>query len=121
MKTKDLIAALNEVDPTGEMEVCVGNQDIHFVAVEPAYHDGCLQVLLRDEKVTDCYNVIGAEIRSDGAKLNIETLSIKSALWNDPEMPVGFVGDYAKEHYAKSIATERKAVRDHVKKERRVR
>ena len=34
MKIKDLIAALQEADPSGEIECCVGNVDIWYVALK---------------------------------------------------------------------------------------
>ena len=48
MKVKDLIKQLQELDPTGEIEVCVGNSDIIDISLFPAYYDGYLQVLKKD-------------------------------------------------------------------------
>lgn len=103
MKTRELIRLLQEVDPSGEEEVCIWNQDIHFVHAEPAYWDGCLEILKRDE---DCeyYNIIGAEVRSHGHKISIEPLSIEDAIYNDPDLPVEY-SDYSskyKEHHDKA-------------------
>ena len=89
MKTKELIRQLQEADPTGEEEVCVGNTDIHFVEVLPAYYDGRLQVLKRDE-TCNYYNIIGAEFVAEGKKIAIHPLSIKDAIFNDPNLPVSF-------------------------------
>jgi hypothetical protein len=104
MKTRDLITALQEADPTGEEEVAVGNEDIHFVDVEPAYYDGCLQVLKRDEAKTDCYNIIGGEIRSGGKKIVVHTLSLRWMLLDTPDAPVTFDGEYAEKHNAERVA-----------------
>jgi D-aminopeptidase len=79
MKTKELIRQLQEGDPTGDQEVSVGNTDIHFVSVEPAYYDGCQEVLVRDEK-EKCYNIIGARVVSEGDKVVIHTLGIHDAI-----------------------------------------
>ena len=44
MKTKDLIKKLNEIDPGGDMEVCIENRDIcGSIYSLPAYYDGRLQ------------------------------------------------------------------------------
>lgn len=97
MKTRDLIAALQEADPSGEIECCVGNVDIHFVSREPSYYDGPLQVLKRDS-TTEYYNIIGAEYRRSGSKVQIHTLSIDSAIFNDEEMPVTYDSENTKDY-----------------------
>lgn len=88
MKTKELIRRLQEADPSGEVECCVGNLDILFVSKEPAYYDGRLQVLERDASKEPYYNVVGAKIVGSGAKMQIHTLSIEDALVDHPDMPV---------------------------------
>lgn len=82
MKTKELIRQLQEADPTGEVECCVGNVDIHFVGIEPAYYDGSLQVLVRDESKSPYYNIVGGKYVRMGDKVVIHTLSIEDALFN---------------------------------------
>ncbi len=101
MKTKTLIALLQKADPSGEEECCVGNIDILDVWIEPAYWDGCLQVLKRDEN-SKGYSVIGAKITSKGKKVVIDTHSIKSAIWN--RISAGYkldieYDDYSNPHY----------------------
>lgn len=44
MKTKELIKKLMEADPSGEIECCINNLDIHFVRLDPASYVGALQV-----------------------------------------------------------------------------
>jgi hypothetical protein len=87
MKTKELIKRLQEADPSGEIEVCVENEDIHFIERAPAYWDGRLQVLVRDSN-KEGYDVVGAKITSRGEKLKIRTLSIDDAILNNPDLPV---------------------------------
>jgi phage pi2 protein 07 len=87
MKTKELIRQLQEADPSGEIEVCVENEDIHFIEIAPAYWDGRLQVLVRDSNKKG-YDVVGAKITSHGKKLKIRTLSIDDAIFNNPDLPV---------------------------------
>lgn len=79
MKSKELIRQLIENDPSGETEVCVGNVDIHFVSCEPAYYDGSLQVLIRDE-TNPYYNITGAKYKRKGNKVQIHTLSISDVV-----------------------------------------
>lgn len=89
MKVKDLIKKLNELDPTGETEVCVWNQDIHFVSEEPAYYDGCLQLLTRDPS-NEYYNITGAKYISSGSKIVIRPLSIAEAIFNNTDLTVEY-------------------------------
>ena len=112
MKTKDLIAALQAADPSGEIEVCVGNHDIHFVSVEPAYYDGCFQVLKRDESKTDCWNVTGAEIRSSGWKLVLHPMSIEDLLTDMPDVEVTFDGSHSRRNYANKVERWRAEARE---------
>lgn len=109
MKTKELIRQLQEMDPTGEEDVTVGNVDIHFVGREPSYWDGCKQVLIRDEEC-EYYNIIGAKVVSDGDKIVIETLSIRNAIWNDPDIPIEY-DEYSERHYKESYEEERAKVK----------
>jgi hypothetical protein len=88
MKTRELIARLQEADPEGNTECCVGNEDIFFVDGMPAYYDGRLQVLIRDESKSPFYNVVGAKVTSKGAKIKIVTHSIEDAISENPELPV---------------------------------
>ena len=111
MKTKELIRQLQEADPSGELECAIGNSDIHFVEVQPAYWDGCLEVLERDES-NPYYNIIGAKYTTEGVKINISTLSIEEAIFNDPDLPVEFDTHFLyEEHndrYKKAVKRYRK-------------
>lgn len=89
MKTKVLIELLQKEDPSGEQEVCINNMDIHYVCSEPAYWDGPLQVLERDEEC-EYYNIIGAKYRRSGVKVNITPLSISDAICNNTDLPVDY-------------------------------
>ena len=86
MKTKTLIAELQEADPSGEMHVTVGNTDIHFLGRQPSYYDGDVQRLIRDDDRSD-YNIIGAEFPLED-HIKIHTLPISWALLDFPELPV---------------------------------
>lgn len=87
MKTKELIKRLSDLDPTGEIDCCVSNEDIFTIERLPAYHDGSFEVLKRDAS-NPYYNVIGAELRRHGEKIVIKTLSVENALCIDPELAV---------------------------------
>ena len=89
MKTKELIRQLQKADPSGEAECCVNNIDIHFVSNEPAYWDGTLEVLQRDES-NKYYNIIGAKYVAYGTKVVIRPLSIADAIFEDPKLPVDY-------------------------------
>lgn len=89
MKTKELIRLLQQEDPSGEIECCVGNLDIHFISREPAYYDGALQVLTRDETETKYYNIIGGKYLRTGEKIQFHTMSISDIL-DDPKATVDY-------------------------------
>lgn len=85
MKTRDLIAALNEHDPSGEVECCVGNAAIYYIENMPAWYDGKLQLLIQDHSKDPYYNVIGAKRTSQGRKIVLYTYSIEDYISDDPE------------------------------------
>jgi len=110
MKTKKLIELLNEADPSGEEEVCVGNIDILFVSKDPAYYDGCLQVLIRDPLQEPYYNITGAKITGVGSKIQIHTLDIESAIYNASDLSVDLEG--ASGRYTEEVKCWRKDAKD---------
>lgn len=109
MKTKDLIAALQDADPSGELECCVGNADIHTVYPEPAYWDGCLQVLIHDKNKAPYYDVVGAKIVGKGTKVVIHPLSISDAIANDHDLPIEYEGvsELKRKDYEESYMRQR--------------
>jgi hypothetical protein len=90
MKGKELIKQLQEIDPTGEIEVCVGNVDIWTVHAEPAYWDGKLQLLVRDEKKAPYYDIVGGKYVVSGSKITLTTMSITDVLWGDPDAVIDY-------------------------------
>lgn len=112
MKTKELIRQLQEADPSGEMDCCIGNVDIHFVSVSPSYYDGYKQVLIRNEK-NPYYNIIGAKVISEGQKVVLHELSIKSILWDDPDLPIEY-DEYSERSYKEIHENIRKEVREFI-------
>lgn len=91
MKTRELIRRLQETDPSCDLECCVGNADILSVWSEPAYWDGCLQVLVRDP-TTEYYNVVGVRYVGTGHKVVIQPYSVRDALLDDPDLPIDLSG-----------------------------
>lgn len=114
MKTSELIRRLQEADPSGEMECCVENADIHFVGVEPAYWDGCLQVLVHDPAKAPYYDIVGAKYVSRGKKLVISTLSISDAIFDNEDLPVDYseLEESWRKRYAEWVDHRRKETRD---------
>lgn len=98
MKTKEVIRLLQEVDPSGEEECCIGNHDIFEISRWPAWYDGRLQVL---ERKPDCetYDIISGKFVADGVKIQIMPYGIDDALHDNPDMPVdcSFATDYENE------------------------
>lgn len=90
MKSKELIRLLQEEDPTGEVEVCIDNADIHFISTEPAYWDGTLQVLTRDHSKDPYYNITGGKYVRTGSKVVLHPLSIRDVLWSDPDAIIDY-------------------------------
>jgi len=110
MKTKELIKRLQDADPSGEIECCVGNQDIYFISQEPSYYDGALQVLIHDEKLRDkCWSIVGAKIiRTSQPKIQIHILSIQDVLFDtedNKDFPVEVIGDSIDGYYTNLIKT----------------
>jgi hypothetical protein len=109
MKTKELIKRLQEADPTGEVECCVGNLDIYYLSHESAYYDGALQVLLHDETKRDkAWSVIGAKLKGNGTKIQIHTMSIEDVIFDVVEkdtddFPVSVEGYVSGTHYEKDV------------------
>jgi hypothetical protein len=88
MKTRELIAALQEADPGGEVDVCVGNAPIYYVEHLPAYYDGPLGQLVQDKSVTHCCNITGYRFTTEGSKVKLVAMALDDCLCDDPELPV---------------------------------
>jgi hypothetical protein len=90
MKTKELIKLLQEEDPTGETDVCVGNLPITYVCIEPAYYDGRLQRILDNNK---------GEYVSAGSKVVINYTSFSDIVIDNQEFEIDYsaLGDHSKD------------------------
>jgi hypothetical protein len=107
MKTKDLIRELQELDPTGELEVTSGNCDIHFVSRQPSYYDGCAKILIRDESKKPYYDIIGVRICSEGEKIRLHTINIDSIFLDVPEAIIEYDSEYSRDHYHEIVEKTR--------------
>lgn len=104
MKTKDLIALLQQEDPTGEEEVVLPNgDDIHFLESLPGYWDGCYTTLIRDPSKTDCYNIIGAKYCSNGNKIKIRGMSWEDVVANKVDAPVEVIDTFVYKRMQKEV------------------
>ncbi len=111
MKTKELIRQLQEADPEGEKEVCVGNVDIYFVEKKAAYWDGNLQVLQHDpELIGKCWSIVGAKVLEKGYKLNLSCVDIESLVYEDPgvEVDLSDLSEGPRERWEKRVAEWRR-------------
>jgi hypothetical protein len=85
VKVKELIRQLQELDPTGEIEVvgCAG--DIDFVDCLKSYYDGHPGILIRD----GC-NILGIQIGlpNDEWKIVLREMNMEDVLLDNPDAQV---------------------------------
>jgi len=114
MKSKDVIAKLQKLDPSGEIEVFVDNEDIFTIDSEPSYYDGTPTLLIRDKSKEPYYDILGTNFTRDlpqGRKININTLEWWQILSNNPEALM--LCDGEDRYWLNSMYSEyRQAVRD---------
>lgn len=82
MKTKELIAALQQEDPSGELDVTIGkNTPLHFIMRNPGYYGGPFLRLIRDESLSGkCYDVIGAKVITKDDKICLIPLEFEDMI-----------------------------------------
>lgn len=105
MKTKELIKQLQEQDPSGELDVCAGNDPILFVEKLPAYYDGPKHMLIQDASRTG-YNITGFKITGKGEKVKLHVYDLECYLADNYSGLVD-VSELSSEHkarYRKKIA-----------------
>lgn len=122
MKTKELIKALQEEDPSGELEACVWNTPIYFLSTEPAYYDGCLGMLLTNESEKPYCCIRGYKRTGVGSKVVLHTMDLYDVLLDNPEAVVELdmsnfcEGDKREAEERKWIDQIRKEVREIIAK-----
>ena len=105
MKSKKLIEELQRIDPSGEMEVCVHNEDIYFIEKQPAYYDGGFQVLIKDGD-----NIKGIKYVIDGSKIKLHLFDLEYRIIDDPDFPVEIpdAGNYLTKCFKERVENFRK-------------
>lgn len=119
MKTKELINILQELDPSGEVQVCVGGVDINTVYRAAGFYDGYYQILERDSKGSP----IGMKITTEGDKIVLKTLGAFSALEYNPKFyfDLSELKPIHAERFAESVELMKKNNADfHIASERRL-
>lgn len=107
MKTKELIKQLQEIDPSGELDVTIGkNTPLHFVMELPGYYDGAFLRLIRDESRSGkCYDVVGAKVVTQDHKVCLIPLEFEDMVCDLNTVKEEFILDvsdcseYSKERY----------------------
>lgn len=84
MKVKELVKLLEDIDPSGELTVAVGNAQITYIDRLPAYYDGKLQKIVFDEG----HNPRIGIYCSGGEKVVINYTTIQDALHINPFMTI---------------------------------
>lgn len=97
MKTKDLIAKLQEADPSGELHCCIDNGDIEEVNVEPAYWDGALNIVERDEagRYTCAYR------QRSGSKVVLSPIYVNDIAGEQPGVRIKYLTEEDRARYEK--------------------
>lgn len=80
MKSKELIAQLLKIDPSGEIEVIGTHGDILATAKLPWYYDGTVNILLRDKNHTESCDVIGLKQLREGQKIILYEMSMEDVM-----------------------------------------
>lgn len=82
MKIKELVKQLYEIDPTGETEVVTDEGDIFIVESQPAYWDGHLEILIRDESKKPYYDIVGIRELTEGRKIRLRSESLEDICYD---------------------------------------
>lgn len=85
MKTRELIAQLQEQDPSGELEVVAGGTPIYFVQRYAAYYDGCLRSLIIDDSKKPHYSIVGFKVTGRGEKVKLHLMDLDDVICDDPD------------------------------------
>ncbi len=118
MKTKELIEALKDADPSGELEVIAGSDPIYFVETQEAYYDGMLPMLVQDHTKGPYYNIVGFKYTPNGGKVRLHLMDLDSCILNDPEIPLDLseVPAHSKQRYFERAEKKRTEIREIIRK-----
>jgi len=106
MKTSKLISILQELDPTGQCEVTIDNNDINFADIYPGYYDGCFQII---EYCDDGKEIEGIKLCSRQDKIRLHHSGYEELFWDFPNLKITFDSEYT-ERLKDSIETLRKEI-----------
>lgn len=115
MKTRELIQALQEQDPSGECEVVAGATPIYFVERQPAWYDGHLEMLVHDEsKKGTSYSITGYKVTNRGNKVVLFRMGLDDVLCDDPDAPVDLsdLNDGARARWEEHVSKLREEYRE---------
>lgn len=114
MKTRELIAALQKEDPSGELEVVASGTPIYFVERQEAYYDGPLQMLVHDESKRPYYSIVGYKVTQRGSKVKLHLMSLDDCMLDEISLPVDLseVSDFHRERWEKRVAELRERMRE---------
>jgi hypothetical protein len=109
MKTRELIAKLQELDPAGDLDVVVGNEPVYFPERLPAFYDGAKGELVQDPDLIG-FNIKGYKITNQGEKIVLHLYGLEAWLMDEPhgQVDTSELPDWQQERYAKMIEQFRK-------------
>lgn len=85
--TRQLIAWLQELDPTGDTPVCISNEDFLEPSLEPAYYDGNLQILTPHP---EGFCPVEGTIMERGSKIVLTPISINELIRDNRNFKVNY-------------------------------
>lgn len=110
MKSKELIRQLQELDPTGEIEVTGWYGAIHFANRTQYYWDGYVHTLILDEHGCAKGMRIGPIANED--KIVLHEMDLEDVLLDNPDAPITInVSGSSRERYEKKVAEARQKMR----------
>ena len=81
---------MQKEDSSGEMEICLNTEEglCDIFHIESPYDGYASYQIMKRDWSKNCYNVVGAEYRTDGNILFIRSISIPDAMLDEPDLPV---------------------------------
>ena len=103
MTTAELIKNLQSADPSGKLQVVVGNIPIYTVDNVEAYWDGRLQMLIQDHRKG--YNIVGYKVTSQGRKVRLHTMDLDDVMLDNPDIPVHLeeLGEHFRQDWEETV------------------
>ena len=86
MQTKDLIQKLRSLDPIGEIEVVINNDDIQFIELQPSHYDGRAILFMADKNGIPYRMSIGHR----GQKIQIIPFDPETEIINNPSLKIEY-------------------------------